>query len=126
MCTLSCGMRAGSSSLTRNRAWACIGSAESYPLDHQGSPQFYFLFPEIRGFSQHVFFQHGTMTVLLAWWGLDPVCGRCSWYRPELLAAAQRGGRWAWAQVSLLQPQLSPHLCRTAHPWFRRAPGFIF
>ena len=29
----------GSSSLTRDRTWApCIGSVESYPLDHQGSP----------------------------------------------------------------------------------------
>ena len=37
---LSCGMHAGSSSLTRDRTWApCIGSAESYPLDHQGYPQ---------------------------------------------------------------------------------------
>ena len=37
---LSCGMRVGSSSLTRDRTWApCIGSTEPYPLDHQGSPQ---------------------------------------------------------------------------------------
>ena len=39
MRTLSCGMHVGSSSLTRDRTWApCIGSAESYPLHHQGSP----------------------------------------------------------------------------------------
>ena len=39
MLTLSCVTHVGSSSLTR--AWTrapCIGSAESYPLDHQGSP----------------------------------------------------------------------------------------
>ena len=37
---LSCGMHAGSSSLTRDQTQApCIGSGESYPLDHQGSPQ---------------------------------------------------------------------------------------
>ena len=37
--TLSCGMHVGSSSLTRDWTWApCIGSAESYPLHHQGSP----------------------------------------------------------------------------------------
>ena len=36
---LSYGMHTGSSSPTRDRAWAaCIGSTESYPLDHQGSP----------------------------------------------------------------------------------------
>ena len=36
---LSCSMHAGSSSLTRDQTWApCIGSTESYPLDHQGSP----------------------------------------------------------------------------------------
>ena len=39
MWTLSCGMHVGSSSLTRDRAWApCIVSVESYPLCHQGSP----------------------------------------------------------------------------------------
>ena len=33
-------MHAGSSSLTRDQTQApCIGSAESYPLDHQGGPQ---------------------------------------------------------------------------------------
>ena len=38
------GMRARSSSLTRDRSRApCIGSAESYPLDHQGSPFLQFL-----------------------------------------------------------------------------------
>ena len=37
---LSCGMHAGSSSPTRDRTWApCIGSVESYPLGHQGSPR---------------------------------------------------------------------------------------
>ena len=39
MRTLSCGMHAGSSSLTRD--WTpspCIESTESYPLDYQGSP----------------------------------------------------------------------------------------
>ena len=36
---LSCGMHAGSSSPTREWTQApCIGNAESYPLDHQGSP----------------------------------------------------------------------------------------
>ena len=36
---LSCGMRAGSSSPMRDQTRApCIGSVESYPLDHQGSP----------------------------------------------------------------------------------------
>ena len=36
---LSSGMHAGSSSPTRDWTQAiCIGSAESYPLDHQGSP----------------------------------------------------------------------------------------
>ena len=35
----SCGTRVGSSSLTRDRTQApCIGSADSYSLDHQGSP----------------------------------------------------------------------------------------
>ena len=35
----SCDMHAGSSSPTRDWTWApCIGSVESYPLDHQGSP----------------------------------------------------------------------------------------
>ena len=38
MWTLSYDMHAGSSSLTRDRTRApCIGSVESYPLDHQGS-----------------------------------------------------------------------------------------
>ena len=37
--TLSCGMHVGSGSPSRDRTWApCIGSAESYLLDHQGSP----------------------------------------------------------------------------------------
>ena len=37
---LSCCVHAGSSSPTGDRTWApCIGSAESYPLDHQGSPK---------------------------------------------------------------------------------------
>ena len=36
----SCCMPVGSSSLTRDRTWSpCIGSSESYPLDHWGSPQ---------------------------------------------------------------------------------------
>ena len=39
MQTFSCGMHTGSSSLTRDRTRApCIGSAESHPLDPQGSP----------------------------------------------------------------------------------------
>ena len=39
MQTLSCGMHAGFSSPTRDGTQApCIGSMESYPLDHQGSP----------------------------------------------------------------------------------------
>ena len=38
---LSCGMRAVSSSPTRDRTQdPCIGSVESYPLNHQGSPVF--------------------------------------------------------------------------------------
>ena len=37
---LSCGMQVGSSSLTRDQTRVpCIGSTESYPLRHQGSPQ---------------------------------------------------------------------------------------
>ena len=44
MRTLSCGMHAGSSCLTRDRTWApWIGSVESSPLDHQGSPLTLFL-----------------------------------------------------------------------------------
>ena len=40
MGTLSCGMRVGSSSQTRDQTRApCIGNAESYPLDYQGSPK---------------------------------------------------------------------------------------
>ena len=40
MWTLSCSMRVGSSSLTRDRTWApCIGSVESYPLCPQESPK---------------------------------------------------------------------------------------
>ena len=40
MWTLSCSMHAGSSSPTRYRTRVpCIGSTESCPLDHQGSPQ---------------------------------------------------------------------------------------
>ena len=39
MRTPSCSMHVGSSSLTRDPTRApCIGSAESYPLHHQGSP----------------------------------------------------------------------------------------
>ena len=39
MQTLSCDMHAGSSSPTRDQTQApSIGRAESYPLDHQGSP----------------------------------------------------------------------------------------
>ena len=45
MRTLSCGMYAGSSSPTRDWTRApCIGSAESYPLDHQGRPPSWSLF----------------------------------------------------------------------------------
>ena len=45
MRTLSCGMHVGSSSLTRDQTWTpCIGSVESHPLCHQGSPWcFHFL-----------------------------------------------------------------------------------
>ena len=43
-------MHGGSSSPARDRTWApCIGSVESYPLDHQGSPQDNSL--KMRGFS---------------------------------------------------------------------------
>ena len=39
------GMHAGSSSPTRDRTQGpCNGSAESYPLGHQGSPLLYFFF----------------------------------------------------------------------------------
>ena len=48
MQTLSCSMHAGSSSPTRDRTQApCIGSAVSYPLDHQGSPLLGFLISPI-------------------------------------------------------------------------------
>ena len=41
---LSCIMYVGSSSPTRDQTQApCIGSTESYPLDHQGSPYIYLL-----------------------------------------------------------------------------------
>ena len=44
MRTLSCGMHVGPSSLTRDRTLApCIGSVESYPLHHQGSPYYVIL-----------------------------------------------------------------------------------
>ena len=44
MWTLSCGMHVGSSSPTRGGTRPpCIGSVESYPLDHQGSPRSFFL-----------------------------------------------------------------------------------
>ena len=40
MRTPSCSMHVGSSSLTRDQTGApCIGSMESYPLGHQGSPE---------------------------------------------------------------------------------------
>ena len=40
MRTFSCSIRVGSSSLTRDQTQALsIGSAESYPLCHQGSPR---------------------------------------------------------------------------------------
>ena len=39
----SCGVHVGSSSPTRDRTRApCIGSVESYPLAHQGSPTYWF------------------------------------------------------------------------------------
>ena len=39
MWTLSCSMHLGSSSPTRDQTWGpCVGSGESYPLDHQGGP----------------------------------------------------------------------------------------
>ena len=53
MWTLSCSMHEGSSSPTRYWTRApCIGSAESYPLDHQGSPCIFAMliktiFPEV-------------------------------------------------------------------------------
>ena len=44
MWTLSCGILVGSSSPARDQTLApCIGSAESYPLDHLGSSQSAFL-----------------------------------------------------------------------------------
>ena len=46
-CGLSYGTHVGSSSPTTDRTWApCIGSVESYPLDHQGSSpkSMFFLF----------------------------------------------------------------------------------
>ena len=40
----SCGIHVGSTSPTRDRTRApCIGSAESYVLDHQGSPGSFFI-----------------------------------------------------------------------------------
>ena len=42
MGTLSCVMHAGSSSPSRDGTRApCIGSGESYPLDHHGSPSYH-------------------------------------------------------------------------------------
>ena len=39
MLTLSCSVHVGSSAPNSDRTWVpCIGSAESYPLNHQGSP----------------------------------------------------------------------------------------
>ena len=59
---LSCSMHAGSRSPTRDQTRApCIGSTESYPLDHQGSPSSYFF-----TFSILVFFYykiHGAITI---------------------------------------------------------------
>ena len=44
MQTPCCGMHVGSSSQTRARTQApCTGSADSYPVDHQGSPLFNYL-----------------------------------------------------------------------------------
>ena len=45
----SCGMHAGSSSPTRYRTLApCTGSAESYPLDYQGSPERHFFLIDLK------------------------------------------------------------------------------
>ena len=44
MWAVSCSMHVGSRSLTRDRTQApCIGSVESYPLDHQGRPMSFVL-----------------------------------------------------------------------------------
>ena len=66
MQTLSCGMHAGSSSLTRDRTQApCIESAESYPLDPQGSPCSFL----IRLFALYV---AGFSVVVFCWGFLHP------------------------------------------------------
>ena len=60
---LSCGMHVGSSSLTRNRTWPpSIGSTESYPLDHQGSPSFFFMVEQFSiVYMYHIVFIHSSV-----------------------------------------------------------------
>ena len=54
-------MHVGSSSLTRDRTRApCIGSTESYPLDHQGSPRDFF-------FNVHVWAPPLEILIQLVW-----------------------------------------------------------
>ena len=54
MRTLSCSMHMGSSSLTRDRTWApSTGSAESYPLRHQGSPNYIIVFKILKLISRY-------------------------------------------------------------------------
>ena len=60
MWTLSCGMRAGSSSPTRDGTWAhCTGSAESYPQDHHGSPIICGLFDDSHSDRGEMMSHHG-------------------------------------------------------------------
>ena len=65
MWTRSCGTHVGSSSLTRYRTQApCIGSVESYPLCHQGSP------PSLRFYCKQVsllYFTYGCNQLPLSW-----------------------------------------------------------
>ena len=64
-CGLSCGMHAGSGSLIRDRTQGpCLGSMESHPLDHQGSPTYDFVLirygkvtdTEITAFERRVYY----------------------------------------------------------------------
>ena len=70
MRTLSCSMRVGSSSLTRDWTQApCIGSAESYPLRHQGGPPGCLFFK----FFYYYFFIFWLLWVFIAAHGLSLV-----------------------------------------------------
>ena len=105
---LSCGMRAGFSSPTRARTWApCIGSAESYPLDHQGSPCHFFFFIYIYLFIYLFIIYLWLCWVFVSVRGLSPVavsrghsssrCADLSLSRPLLLRST--GSRRAGSVV---------------------------